>query len=104
MNAKRKVHSSDKRILSELDLDAVTPRLTEEWVSLHRRRPRYLYHYTNAQGLLGMLESKRIWATNSRFMNDPTEIGYAIRLVREVMESVLKEDARWLNQVRKSVS
>ena len=87
--------------LDERALDKVIPRLTEQWVSLHRKRPRYLYHYTNAQGLLGMLQSNRIWATNSRFMNDPTEIGYATRLVREVIESELSQgNARWFHEVR----
>ena len=87
------------------NLDAATPQLAEQWVSLHRKRPRYLYHYTSAQGLLGILQSNRIGATNSRFMNDPTEIAYATRLVREVMESeLLKEDARWLKKVKDSVN
>lgn len=90
-----------KLTLDERALDKVIPRLTEQWVSLHRKRPRYLYHYTNAQGLLGMLQSNRIWATNSRFMNDPTEIGYATRLVREVIESELSQgNARWFNEIR----
>jgi len=67
----------------------MVPRLKEQWVGLHRKRPRYLFHYTNALGLLGILESGRIWATNSRFMNDPTEITYATGLVRQVMEHEL---------------
>ena len=105
MSDKRKAHDTHKPTVSQRDLDTVTPRLTEQWVSLHRKRPRYLYHYTNAQGLLGMLQSNRIWATNSRFMNDPTEIAYATRLVREIMESVLlKEDTRWLSKLKDSVS
>ena len=58
-------------------------RLYREWSRLHANRPRHLYHYTDAQGLLGMLKTKRIWATNSRFMNDPTEIEYAARVIRE---------------------
>ena len=103
MSAKRKAHDAHELTVSKHDLDTVTPRLAEKWVSLHRKRPRYLYHYTNAQGLLGMLQSNRIWATNSRFMNDPTEIAYATSLVREIMESVLlKEDTRWLKIGRAS--
>jgi Protein of unknown function (DUF2971) len=88
--------------LSQRELDAVTSRLTEQWVSLHRKRPRYLYHYTNAQGLLGMLQSNRIWATNSRFMNDPTEIAYAIGLVRKVESELEKKGGRWLDELKLS--
>ena len=102
MNSKRKVRGNPKPTVSDCDLDAVWPHLAEQWVSLHRKRPRYLYHYTNAQGLLGMLQSKSIWATNSRFMNDPTEIGYATRLVREVVEQseLLKGNAPWVKRLR----
>ena len=105
MSANRKARNTHKAIVSERDLDTVTRRLAEQWVSLHRKRPQYLYHYTNAQGLLGMLQSNRIWATNSRFMNDPTEITYATHLVREIMGSaLLKEDTRWLGKLKDQVS
>jgi len=105
MSANRKAQDTYRPTVSERDLDTVTQRLTEQWSSLHRKRPRYLYHYTNAQGVLGILQSNRIWATNSRFMNDPTEIAYATRLVREIMESVwLKEDTRLLRELKDSVS
>ncbi len=31
------------------------------------------YHYTDAAGLAGILSSNRLWATDSRFLNDPSE-------------------------------
>ena len=31
------------------------------------------YHYTDAQGLLGIIQSGRLWATDIRFLNDPSE-------------------------------
>ncbi len=33
-----------------------------------------LYHYTTWEGLLGILESQSLWATNYRFVNDYSEI------------------------------
>lgn len=33
-----------------------------------------------------MLQGRQLWATNVRFMNDTSELGYGIRLVREVLE------------------
>jgi hypothetical protein len=105
MKAKQKAHDTNQPTVNERELDTVLSRLIEQWVSLHRRRPRYLYHYTTAQGLLGMFQSNSIWATHSRFMNDWTEISYCTRLVHEVMESKLpREDARWLNKVRDLVN
>lgn len=31
------------------------------------------YHYTDAAGLIGILTSNRLWATDIRFLNDPSE-------------------------------
>lgn len=36
-----------------------------------------LYHYTSAAGLLGIIRNRRIWATESNFLNDPSEIAFA---------------------------
>jgi hypothetical protein len=39
--------------------------------------PISLFHYTTAAGLLGIVESETIWATDLRFLNDATELTYA---------------------------
>jgi hypothetical protein len=62
-------------------------KLSDDWARYHSRRPPVLYHYTDAAGLLGMLNTRRLWATNSGFMNDPTEMEYAARIVRETAQS-----------------
>ena len=54
------------------------------WEKRHQKAPPILYHYTAADGLLGMLQSRQMWATNVRFMNDTSELAYGIRLVREI--------------------
>lgn len=43
-----------------------------------------LYHYTTQAGLLGIVTSRQIWATGIQYLNDTTEYGYAIELIREV--------------------
>src|SRR4030095_10743470 len=53
-------------------------------LSLHHNRPEILYHYTTAHGLLGILQSGELWASNSRWMNDPSEILYASQPLRRV--------------------
>ena len=44
--------------------------------------PNYLYHYTTATGLQGILQSKVLWATQFDFLNDPTEFLYARDFVK----------------------
>lgn len=41
-----------------------------------------LYHYTSAQGLLGILGGGNLWVTNIRYMNDSTEFSYSIGLLK----------------------
>lgn len=88
----------------ESKLDEVTSKLEDEWINLHVQRPKILYHYTTAQGLLGVLESGRLWATNSRFMNDTSEIGYATTLFRDVVTTeVEKFQSPKLGKLQKTV-
>jgi hypothetical protein len=47
--------------------------------------PQYLYHYTSAGGLAGILSSRSVWATDTAFLNDASEILYA----GEKLESML---------------
>jgi hypothetical protein len=49
--------------------------------------PTVLYHYTTQVGLLGILESRYIWATKIQFMNDATEFRTAIETVATELRS-----------------
>lgn len=42
-----------------------------------------LYHYTSAAGLLGIVESKSLWASGIHSLNDTSEYLYAGSIVRE---------------------
>jgi hypothetical protein len=46
-----------------------------------------LYHYTNADGLRGIIESKSIWASDCRFLNDATEFNYGLSIFDEIFAS-----------------
>lgn len=46
-----------------------------------------LFHYTNASGLIGILSSNSLFATDYRFMNDPSELGEARKLIVPVFEA-----------------
>lgn len=54
-----------------------------------RRRPRILYHYTSGSGLIGILGSRSIWATDVRFLNDSSEYSFALGLARDEIEGNL---------------
>lgn len=51
-------------------------------------RPDILWHYTNASGFLGIFRSGKLWATNTDFLNDASEIRYARHLVLRGVSSV----------------
>ena len=54
-----------------------------------------LFHYTNAEGLKGIVESQTLWASHISFMNDPMEMKYAVNLCRKVLDESIgsSEDA-----------
>jgi hypothetical protein len=69
-----------------------------------RRAPPLLWHYTDAGGLLGIVGRERLWATQTSFLNDSTELAYGIDLVTRAMASYdpsnLKEQtARFLERL-----
>jgi hypothetical protein len=47
--------------------------------------PNVLWHYTDAAGLQGILTSERLWATQTRFLNDSKEIAYGAELATRAL-------------------
>jgi len=46
-----------------------------------------LYHYTSLQGLMGIVESRTLRASDIRYMNDSTELIYALNLLQTTIAS-----------------
>lgn len=46
-----------------------------------------LYHYTSGNGLLGIISSDSLWATNIHFMNDAHEFNHFIKILYNEIES-----------------
>ena len=44
-----------------------------------------LYHYTTLQGAYGIITTKQLWLTKIQYLNDVTELRYAIDLFRETV-------------------
>lgn len=47
--------------------------------------PELIWHYTNADGLLGILKSGAIWATDAAYVNDTAELVYTLDEVRKAV-------------------
>lgn len=53
--------------------------------------PPKLFHYTDARGVLGILDSQQLWATHALYLNDTTEIRYTEELVEEIYLSLIEQ-------------
>lgn len=49
-----------------------------------------MYHYTDLPGLMGILNSQALWATNIEFLNDSMEYEYGRVLFQEVVEQKIR--------------
>lgn len=50
--------------------------------------PDLLWHYTSLEGFTGILESKRIWATEIRYLNDESEFNHALSLLHKAVDQL----------------
>lgn len=48
--------------------------------------PEILYHYTTAKGLIGILKSKMIWATDRSFLDDRSEASYCVEVIDQAID------------------
>jgi hypothetical protein len=63
---------------------------TARWNELSSELPRCLYHYTTADGIVGIVEAQTIWATDARYLNDTSELSYANDVVQDVARELLE--------------
>jgi hypothetical protein len=59
-------------------------------------KPGLLFHYTDQNGLDGILSSDCIWATHYRFLNDLTERKIGFDIYHRALEKVLNSKQRSL--------
>lgn len=55
--------------------------------------PERVFHYTDGPGLLGILQSRSLWATDFRFLNDQSELTYTFDLAHRVLQEYADRDA-----------
>ena len=87
----------------------LSDRILDPWVKRHTQLPDVLYHYTSADGLIGILTSRSIWLTDLRYMNDLSEMQYSrellgMRLAERLKQPALSETQRdFLTRVSSNV-
>jgi hypothetical protein len=57
---------------------------------LKRKKPSILFHYTTPLGLLSISTSKKIWATDLRFLNDKKEIQHSLDITHSIIKDFYK--------------
>src|SRR5438876_12190342 len=54
---------------------------------LQKLTPEFLYHYTSQDGLLGIVKSRSLWATNISHLNDSTEFELSLGLIQKSLSA-----------------
>jgi hypothetical protein len=70
-------------------LERASAEIAESRALIQAQPPELLFHYTNASGMRGILDSSRLWATNYRFLNDASEIAYGMALFESIVQEQL---------------
>jgi hypothetical protein len=63
------------------NLEALVSHLQGEFGKKHAEFPTTLFHYTSAEGVVGILTTRQLWLTDLRYVNDLSELQYARELV-----------------------
>lgn len=67
--------------------------IDEGWIAKSQAIPDFVYHYTNASGLVGLLNTKCLWLTDYRFMNDAAEVSLGTERARAMLkDKIYKEN------------
>jgi hypothetical protein len=79
--------------------------LIQSWFKPHLKRPRRLYHYTDANGVLGIISEKRLRLTHAGYLNDPGELKYAANMILETVAdefanrgTILEQFKGWIDK------
>lgn len=69
----------------------VLPQAWQAWQDFAPKPGSVIYHYTTPDALISILSSRRMWATNLLFTNDPSELVYAESVITECLDEVIAD-------------
>lgn len=72
-------------------LKHISDAFVDRWFKLHSDWPADLWHYTNAGGLLGILQGNQLWFSDASFLNDASEMSYAVDLAEQIINEKLRD-------------
>ncbi len=108
MSAENKTIQADyeKKFRREKVIDCPHMMALLGYLSGKHKLPRYgwlkkglRYHYTDAAGLLGIIQEGRVWATDIRFLNDPSEGVFLPDRLLEIMNSQPNKADKTINKI-----
>jgi hypothetical protein len=67
-------------------LEEIVKNYLYEWEVRHSEYPDYLWHYTSIAGVKGLLSEGKLWFSDAAFLNDSTELSYAVDVADEVIK------------------
>lgn len=70
---------------------------SEGYLKLEQIVSGMLFHYTNAAGLLGILQNKEFWVSKSNFLNDISEISYINTVIKSICKEILDDEHELLS-------
>jgi hypothetical protein len=59
-----------------------------------------LYHYTDMNGLIGIVEKHDLWLTNSRYSNDAEEMTHGLTVAKKVIDDAITTGAHDLSYLQ----
>jgi hypothetical protein len=69
------------------DLALFSPAFAEH---LQKPPPDFLHHYTSQDGLIGIIDSSSLWASNVSYLNDATEFDLSLRLIQDSLSQAIQ--------------
>jgi hypothetical protein len=68
--------------------------------------PRRISHYTTIQGMMGILTSNCLWASNASFLNDRKELSHALDVAQAAIEKLTSSRAmrHWAPMLKRAVN
>lgn len=62
-----------------------------------------LFHYTTLSGLMGIIDNKTLWLTNTLYLNDISEQTYAIFIIKDTISSLISS-GRYSDEFNKLIT
>ena len=88
---KKSVSNAAKKPTTLLALSETRRRIFEESTqTMQHRRPKTLFHYTDLNGLIGIVKSGALWATDIFHMNDSAELSLGTDQLRATVDALVK--------------